>query len=217
MESSSSRRTRIRREPKRGRYDRESIYRVLDRGQIAHVAFSDQGQPYCIPTLYARVGEEVLIHGSSASRMVRVLSAGAPACLTVTILDGLVLARSAFEHSANYDSAVLFGRFHPIDGQEEKLAALEAFFERLLPGRWAEVRLPHRRELKATAVLALPIAEASVKTRTGPPDDDTSPDAELDVWAGVVPVRGAYGEPEPSPGLRAGVKMSPSVRRMFAA
>lgn len=209
-------RVRVRRVPKNARYDRESVQRVLDRGQIAHVSFVADRQPYCIPTLYARVGDEVLIHGSSASRMLKLLAAGAPACVTVTILDGWVLARSAFETSANYDSVVLFGSFRQISSDEEKLAALEAFMDRVLPGRWEEVRPPSRQELKGTAILAMTIAEASVKTRNRPPDDDDSPDAERDTWAGVIPVSHDYGLPEPSPGLRAGVALSPSVTRLLA-
>lgn len=209
-------RVRVRRIPKNARYDRESIHRVLDRGQIAHVSFVADGQPYCIPTLYARVGDEVLIHGSSASRMLKLLAAGVPACVTVTILDGWVLARSAFETSANYDSAVLLGSFRQVSSDQEKLAALEAFMNGVLPGRWDEVRPPSRQELKGTAILALPIGEASVKTRCGPPDDDDSPDAERDTWAGVIPVRYGYGPPDPSPGLRAGVALSPSVTRLLA-
>jgi nitroimidazol reductase NimA-like FMN-containing flavoprotein (pyridoxamine 5'-phosphate oxidase superfamily) len=208
-------RVRVRRVPKNARYDRESIHRVLDRGQIAHVSFVSDGQPYCIPTLYARVGDEVLIHGSSASRMLKLLGAGAPACVTVTILDGWVLARSAFETSANYDSVVLLGSFRQVGSDEEKLAALEAFMNGVLPGRWEEVRPPSRQELKGTAILALTIAEASVKTRSRPPDDDDSPDAERDTWAGVIPVTHDFGAPEPSPGLRAGVALSPSVRRLL--
>ncbi len=206
---------RVRRAPKRAWYDRASIARVLDRGHVAHVAFVENGFPYCIPTLYARVGDRLLIHGSSASRMVRALAAGAPACVTVTILDEFVLARSAFEHSANYDSAVLVGAFEQI-ADEEKLAVLAAFVEAVLPGRWDEVRHPSRKELKATAVLAMPIANAAVETRTGPPDDDSSPDAELDVWAGVVPIGHRIREPVGSPGLRAGIPVSPSVRRLIA-
>jgi nitroimidazol reductase NimA-like FMN-containing flavoprotein (pyridoxamine 5'-phosphate oxidase superfamily) len=208
-------RIRVRRVPRNARYDRESIHRVLDRGQIAHVSFVSGGQPYCIPTLYARVGDEVLIHGSSASRMLKLLAAGAPACVTVTILDGWVLARSAFETSANYDSVVLLGSFRQISSDQEKLAALEAFMNGVLPGRWEEVRAPSRQELKGTAILALTIAEASVKTRNRPPDDDDSPDAQRDTWAGVIPVRLDYGSPERSPGLRAGVAPSPSITRLL--
>src|SRR5688572_14255967 len=138
--------------------------------------------------LYARVGDRIYIHGSTASRAVRALGAGAPACVTVTVVDGLVLARSAFEHSANYDAVMAFGRFTPVEDDAERLLAFEAFTEKLLPGRWDEVRQPSPKELKATEILAMEIEEASVKTRGGPPDDDDSPDAELDTWAGVVPI-----------------------------
>jgi nitroimidazol reductase NimA-like FMN-containing flavoprotein (pyridoxamine 5'-phosphate oxidase superfamily) len=205
----------VRRVPKNARYDRESIHRVLDRGQIAHVSFVSGGQPFCIPTLYARVGNEVLIHGSSASRMLKLLAEGAPACVTVTILDGWVLARSAFETSANYDSVVLFGSFRQISSDEEKLAALKAFMNGVLPGRWEEVRPPSRQELKGTAILALDIVEASVKTRSRPPDDDDSSDAQRETWAGVIPIRNEYGPPEPSPGLRDGIALSPSITRLL--
>jgi nitroimidazol reductase NimA-like FMN-containing flavoprotein (pyridoxamine 5'-phosphate oxidase superfamily) len=208
-------RVRVRRVPKNARYDRESIHRVLDRGQIAHVSFVSGGQPFCIPTLYARVGNEVLIHGSSASRMLKLLAEGAPACVTVTILDGWVLARSAFETSANYDSVVLFGSFRQISSDEEKLAALKAFMNGVLPGRWEEVRPPSRQELKGTAILALDIVEASVKTRSRPPDDDDSSDAQRETWAGVIPIRNEYGPPEPSPGLRDGIALSPSITRLL--
>jgi nitroimidazol reductase NimA-like FMN-containing flavoprotein (pyridoxamine 5'-phosphate oxidase superfamily) len=162
------------------------------------------------------VEDEVLIHGSSASRMLRLLAAGAPACVTVSILDGWVLARSAFETSANYDSVMLLGSFRQITSEPDKLAALEAFMDGVLPGRWEETRKPSHQELKGTAIIALPITEASVKTRSGPPDDDDSPDAERDIWAGVIPLRSDYGPPEPSPGLRPGVALSPSVAGMLA-
>jgi nitroimidazol reductase NimA-like FMN-containing flavoprotein (pyridoxamine 5'-phosphate oxidase superfamily) len=210
-----SARSRIRRVPANARYDRESIYRVLDRGLVAHVSFYFQGQPYCVPTLYARVGDRVLIHGSTASRMIRVLATGAPACLTVTMLDGLVFARSAFETGANYDSVMLLGEFDQIGDEGDKLVALETFMEVVLPGRWSEARSPSRQELKATAILELTIDEASVKTKTGGPDDDESPDAQLDTWAGVVPVITSYGSPQPSPALRAGIPVAPSVRRLL--
>lgn len=216
MSAATPTRATVRRNPKRARYDQDSIYRVLDRGRVAYVGFCAERQPYCIPTLYARAGDEVLIHGSSASRMIRFLASGAPACLTVTILDGLVLARSAFEHSANYDSVVLLGRFRALSTEEQKLEALQAFMKIRLPGRWSEVRAPTGQELKATAVLALPICDASVKTRSGPPDDDESPDAARDVWAGVIPIVTGYGQPQPSPGLRPGTSISPSVEQLTA-
>jgi len=208
-----SARVRVRRIPKNASYDRASVNRVLDRGRVAHVSFNDEGQPYCIPTLFARVEDRVLIHGSSASRMVRLLSAGAPACLTVTLFDGWVLARSAFETGVNYESVTLLGCFRTI-GDTRKLAELEAFMEVVLPGRWSEVRAPSRQELKATAILELEIAEASVKAHDGPPDDDDSEDATLDVWAGNVPVSESTGSPVASPGLREGIPLDPSVRRL---
>ncbi len=204
-------RNRVRRVPKNARYDRQSVYRVLDRGLIAHVSFDHDGQPYCIPTLYARVGNRVLIHGSAASRMLRVLASGAPACLSVTMLDGLVLARSVFETGANYDSVMLLGRFRPITGDRQKLEALKSLVDAVLPGRWSEARPPTRQELKGTAILELEIDEASVKTKTGGPDDDDSPDAELDTWAGVLPIVTSYGPPEPSPVLRPEIPLAPSV------
>jgi nitroimidazol reductase NimA-like FMN-containing flavoprotein (pyridoxamine 5'-phosphate oxidase superfamily) len=210
-------RTRIRRHPERARYDRDTLYDVLDAAGVAHVAFVDGGQPFCIPMLHARVDDAVYIHGSAASRALRVLAGGAAAALTVTVLDGLVLARSAFQHSANYRSAIVLGRFERVDDDSERWAAYAAFTDKLLPGRWDEVRPPSRKELKATAILRLPIVEASVKMRVGPPSDDDSPDAERDTWAGVLPVESSYGSPRPSPGLREGVELSPSVTRLLAS
>jgi hypothetical protein len=209
-----SSRVRVRRLPELGRYERATIEAALDRGMMAHVAFADGDQPYCIPMLYARSGPVVYIHGSTGSRAVRTLAAGVPACLTVTRLDGIVLARSVFEHSANYESVVVLGRFRTVEDPAERLAAFEAFTEKLLPGRWAEARPPNRKELSATIILALPIEEASVKESSGGPDDDGTEDAELDVWAGELPLRTAYGAPEPSPGLRAGIPVPDSVTRL---
>jgi nitroimidazol reductase NimA-like FMN-containing flavoprotein (pyridoxamine 5'-phosphate oxidase superfamily) len=208
-------RIRVRRGPHKGRYDRTAIAAALDGGLVAHVAFVDGDQPCCIPMLYARIGDRILVHGSTASRAMRTLAGGAPACLTVTTVRGLVLARSAFEHSANYESVVAFGRFDVVEDPVERLAAFEAFTEKLLPGRWSEVRQPNRKELKATLILSLPIDQASAKIRTGPPDDDDSEDAALDTWAGVVPISTAFGAPEPSPGLRAGIEPGASVRRLL--
>jgi uncharacterized protein len=215
--AAASERVRVRRQPKKARYDRDSIHGVLDRGLFCHLAFVHDGHPFCIPTLHARVGDEVLVHGSSASRTLRALAAGAEACLTVTVMRGLVLARSAFEHSANYDSVLLLGRFRLVEDEAERLAGFAAFTNKLIPGRWDEVRQPSRKELKATTILAMSIEEASVKTRSGPPDDDDSPDAAIDTWAGVVPIVTAFGEPEPSPGLRPGIGLTPSVRRLGTA
>jgi hypothetical protein len=208
-------RVRVRRGPHKGRYDRDSVERVLDRGLLAHVAFVDGDDAVCIPMLYARVGDQVYIHGSTKSRAIRALAAGAPACVTVTVVHGLVLARSAFEHSANYESAMAFGTFALVEDPEERMRAFEAFTEKLLPGRWNEVRQPNATELKATEILAMEIGDASAKVRSGPPDDDDSADAERDTWAGVVPIVTSYGPAEPSPGLRPGVPLSDSVRRLL--
>jgi nitroimidazol reductase NimA-like FMN-containing flavoprotein (pyridoxamine 5'-phosphate oxidase superfamily) len=208
-------RVRVRRNPTRGHYDRASIDDVLGRGLLAHVAFFDGRDPCCIPMLYAHFGDRIYIHGSTASRAIRALADGAAACVTVTIVHGLVLARSAYEHSANYEAVMAFGAFELIDDEAERLAAFEAFTERLLPGRWEEARQPNSQELKATAILAMEIDEASAKIRTGPPDDDESPDAERNVWAGVVPIVSSFGTPVPSPGLRPGIPLSPSVRELL--
>jgi uncharacterized protein len=207
-------RSRIRRSPRKARYEREFIHSVLDRGLFAHVAFVEGGHPFCIPMLHARIGDRLYIHGSTASRLVRTLAAGADACVTVTTLRGLVLARSAFEHSANFDSAVLLGRFRLIEDPGERQSALEAFTNKLIPGRWDEVRHPNRKELKATQILAMPIDEASAKTRSGGPDDDDSPDAALDTWAGEIPIDTSFGEPVAAPGLRPGIPLADSVRRL---
>jgi nitroimidazol reductase NimA-like FMN-containing flavoprotein (pyridoxamine 5'-phosphate oxidase superfamily) len=205
-------RIRIRRNPKKGRYERATVESILDRGLVAHVAFVDDGEPVCIPMLYARVGGRLYIHGSRASRAMRLLAAGSHACMTVTLMQGLVLARSAFEHSANYESVVAFGRFEPIDDVDERLAALAAFTDKLLPGRFGEVRSPNAKEMKATMVLAMPIDQVSAKVRHGPPDDDDSEDAALDVWAGEVPIVTAFGEPVPSPGLRPDIPLPAGLR-----
>ncbi len=215
MSEGPSDRVRVRRGPKKARYDWASIAAVLDDGLVGHIAFVEADDLYCIPMLYARIGEELFIHGSSASRAVRTLAAGVPACLTVTIVHGLVLARSAFEHSANYESVVAFGRFRALEEGEERLRALEAFTNKLIPGRWSEVRRPNTAELKATAILALTIEEASLKRRSGPPDDDDSADAASPIWAGVVPISTSFATPVPAPGLRPGVPLAASVGRLL--
>ena len=214
---SPSERVRVRRQPTRGRYHAEAVHAVLDAGLVAHVSFVDAGQPYCIPLLQARIGDAVYIHGSTASRAMRGLAASAPACLTVTLLDGLILARSAFEHSANYRAAVVVGAFRCVSDADERQAAFAAFTNKIIPGRFDEVRPPNRKELKATLILALPLVEASVKLRTGPPTDDDSPDAAIDTWAGVLPLHTAFGTPEPSPGLRANIPLASSAQRLLAA
>ena len=207
-------RVRVRRGAELGRYDGVTVEAALDRGLMAHVAFVDDGVPYCIPMLYARAGDEIYIHGSTGSRAVRTLARGGPVCLTVTRLDGLVLARSVFEHTANYESVVVLGAFRVVEGAGERLAAFEAFTEKLLPRRWSEARAPSRKELSATVILAMPLQEASVKARTGGPDDDDSADAELDIWAGVVPITASFGRPEASPGLRPGITLPASVQSL---
>jgi uncharacterized protein len=196
-------RTRVRREPERGAYDRATIEAILDEGLVCHLGFVCDGQPYVIPTLYGRAGNGVYVHGSSASRMLRTLRGGVHACLTVTLIDGVVLARSIFNHSINYRSVVVLGRAVEVDDVDEKARALEAFSARLLPGRWAEVRPPTPIELKATSILRMPLDEASAKVRTGPPRDD-EPDYDWPVWAGVIPLALAAGDPQPAPRLQPG-------------
>lgn len=208
-----STRTRIRRLPENARYDRATIDAILDEALVAHLGFVHEGQPFVIPTLHARVGDLVYVHGSAASRTLRTLAGGIPACLTVTLLDGLVLARSVFEHTVNYRSVVVVGTASPVAAPDEKLRALEAFSEQALPGRWEDARKPTTRELRATAVLSLPLDEASAKVRSRPPDDGESPDAELDVWAGVLPLVLRALEPVPDPLLRPGIPLPAYVRR----
>ncbi|MFZ1153746.1 MAG: pyridoxamine 5'-phosphate oxidase family protein [Solirubrobacteraceae bacterium] len=207
----SSPRTRLQRMPARGDHDRQTIDAILDEALVAHVGFAVEGQPYVVPTLHARVGDSVYFHGSSASRTIRTLAAGASACLTVTLLDGLVLARSAVHHSVNYRSVVILGHATAIDDMSERMTAIEAFTERLIPGRWAEVRPPTAKELKAIQVLALPLTEASAKLRAGPPLDDEE-DYSLDAWAGVIPLQTLAGDPLADPRLTDGIALSPSVQ-----
>lgn len=196
-------RVRLRRKRERGRHDRATIDAILDEALLAHVAVVDEhGQPFVIPTLHARCGDVVYVHGSSASRTLRVLRTGAPICLTVSLLDGLVLARAVMHHSANYRSAMLLGTARAVESREEKLAALEAIVEHIVPGRWGEARQPTENELRATAVLALTIDEASAKVRSGPPTDDED-DYGLPVWAGVIPLASVAGAPQPDPRMPA--------------
>lgn len=189
-------RTTVKRLPARGHYDRETINAILDEGFICHVGFVVNDQPYVIPTGYARVDGHLYIHGSAASRMLRNLSAGISVCVTVTLVDGLVLARSAFHHSINYRSVVVLGKAELVTDAHEKDKALEALTEHFVPGRWADVRWPSELELKATTVLRLAIDEASAKIRTGDPKDDEE-DYAMDVWSGVLPLKLEAGEPIP--------------------
>jgi nitroimidazol reductase NimA-like FMN-containing flavoprotein (pyridoxamine 5'-phosphate oxidase superfamily) len=202
--------------PARADYDRATIDAILDEALVAHVGFAVEGQPYVIPTLHARVGDSVYFHGSSASRTIRALAAGAPVCLTVTLLDALVLARSAVHHSVNYRSVVVLGQAEAIEAPAEKLAAIEAFTERLISGRWDEVRPPTAKELKAIQVLALPLSEASAKVRSGPPVDDEE-DYALDTWAGVIPLDTVARTPTPDSRLADGIPLSPAAGEWAAS
>ena len=187
VDSLRTTRTEVHRLPLRGTYDRETVHAILDEGLICHVGFVSDGSPFVIPTGYGRDGDRLLIHGSAASRMLRALSMGAEACITVTLLDGLVLARSAFHHSMNYRSVVVLANGTLIDEPEAKMAALRVITERLVPGRWDGVRQPTPQEMKGTTVLSFPINEASAKVRVGPPKDDEE-DYALPIWAGVLPL-----------------------------
>jgi nitroimidazol reductase NimA-like FMN-containing flavoprotein (pyridoxamine 5'-phosphate oxidase superfamily) len=181
-------RNRIKRLPKRGHYDRQTIHGILDEALICHVAFVEKGQPYVIPTNFARVEDRIILHGAKASRLLKHVEAGHPVCIEATIVDGLVLARSVFHHSVNYRSVVVFGKGRLIKDEQEKLTALQAVTEHLIPGRWQEARLPNRKELNATSVVAIDIDEASAKVRVGPPIDEQE-DYSLLVWAGVLPLQ----------------------------
>jgi len=200
MDLSRTPRTTLKRLPKRGSHEREVIDRILDEGFICHVGFVVDGQPFVIPTGYARVEDRLIVHGSQASRMLRALGQGIDVCVTVTLIDGLVLARSAFHHSMNYRSVMVFGRARVIDDRAEKSQALFALSEHMIPGRWKDVREPNEAELQQTTVLSLPITEASAKIRTGPPLDDEG-DYDLPVWAGVIPLRMIADEPIQDPRL----------------
>ena len=192
--------TTLKRLPQRGAFERDTVNAILDAAFLCHVGFVVDGQPFVIPTSYARVGEQLFIHGSAASRMLRNLSEGIPVCVTVTLVDGLVLARSAFHHSINYRSVVVFGTAQLVTDEQAKFDALKAFTEHVIPGRWPEIREPNAQELKATTVLALPLQEASAKIRSGPPKDDDE-DMALPVWAGVLPLLTVTGDPIADPYL----------------
>lgn len=201
-----SERNQVRRLPERGQYDEAVVNSILDAHSLAHIGFSVEGQPFVIPTLFGRKGNKLYLHGSAASRMMRQLESGVPACVTVTLVDGLVLARSAFHHSMNYRSVVAFGTARKIEGDEAKSEALKVISDHLLAGRWAEVRAPKPQELKATTVLEFTMEEASAKMREGGPHDDEE-DYALPVWAGVLPVALKAGEPVPDERLKAGTAL----------
>ncbi len=210
---SPSPRTRLNRLRERARTDREELYAVLDAGLVCHlgvVVGGTDGTPVVLPTSYGRVGDTLYLHGSVANRSI-CAAAGKPVCVTVTHLDGVVLARSVFHHSVNYRSAVIFGTARLVTDDPERLRGLRAIVDQLAPGQWDNARPPNRKELAATAVLALPLAEASVKVRSGPPVDDPD-DHALSAWAGVLPVRMVFGEPAADPALAPGIAVPPHVR-----
>jgi uncharacterized protein len=210
-----TKRTTLKRLPKRAFYQRKIIYAILDEGFICHVGFVDKGHPVVIPTAYGRVAEMLYIHGSAASRMLRSLAGGIPVCVTVTLVDGLVLARSVFHHSMNYRSVVIFGTAILVSDKKEKLRALRSFSEHVLPGRWADVREPNKAELKQTLVLRIPLKEASAKIRSGAPVDEES-DYNLPVWAGELPLRIVPGTPIRDPRSEFEVPIPPYLNKIMA-
>lgn len=197
-------RARVRRLPERGAYDQKTIYSILDEGLICHVGVVVDGRPVVIPMAYARVGDKLVIHGFGGSRLMKALKNGADVCVEVTHIDALVLARSAFHHSMNYRSVIVFGQATTIEGNDAKNAAFREFFEHLMPGRWNDVRKPNAKELAQTAVIELSLAEASAKIRKGPPDDDDE-DYGLPIWAGLLPLTLEAGQPEDDPRLGEGI------------
>ncbi len=199
----------VKRIPKRGAYDKATIYAILDGQFLCHMSWEDQGQPYLIPTAFGRVDDTLYVHGSSKSRMLSMLADGRPLCLVVTHLDALVLARSVFHHSMNYRSAVIYGRAQIVEGGE-KMEALRVITEQIIPGRWDEARLPNEIEMKATTVLAIEIETASAKVRTGPPSDDAE-DYDLPIWAGILPVKQGYTDPIVDPDMKSSQPIAPSV------
>jgi len=203
-----SERTQVHRLPERGVYDRDVIDAILDEALICHVGYMDDGHPSVIPTIHARIGDTLYIHGSNASRTLRAARSGAEVCVEVTLVDGLVLARSAFHHSMNYRSVVVYGTARPVTDAEEKFAAQKALVDHVVHGRSDDARMPNDRELNQTTILAIGLDEASAKVRTGPPKDEPE-DYELAVWAGVVPLRMQPGAPDPDPRLPAGVEPPP--------
>jgi nitroimidazol reductase NimA-like FMN-containing flavoprotein (pyridoxamine 5'-phosphate oxidase superfamily) len=210
---SASERTRLRRHAERGKTEHADLLEVLDAGMICHLGVVMDGAPVVLPTAYGRMGDTLYLHGSSANRSLHAAD-GQQVCVTVTHVDGLVCARAVFSHSVNYRCAVVFGTARIVTDADERLAGLRAVTEQLIPGRWDAVRAPTRKELAATSVLAIPLAEASVKIRTGPPGDKPE-DLGLPVWAGVVPMAVSFGEPEPDPALRPGL-IAPEHIRMRA-
>jgi hypothetical protein len=204
----------VRRHAERGSYERTVIDAILDEALYCTVGFVDEGRPVVIPTIHVRVGDTVVLHGSPASRMLRILKTGAPCAIAVTLLDGLVLARSVFNHSMNYRSVVLFGSATPIEDPGRKLEAMQTFTEKVLPGRWGDARVPSEKEFKGTLMLGIPIDTASAKVRRGPPSDEPE-DLDLPVWAGVIPLSTIAGAPVAAPDLRPGIEYPEYLRRRF--
>jgi uncharacterized protein len=210
----STPRTRVKRFPKRGHYDRPTIDAILDEAILCHIGIAVGGQPYVIPSLHARVGNTLYLHGSSASRTLRTLAGGAPCCVTVTLVDGVVLARAVFDQSINYRAVVVLGTATLVDDPREKLMALEALSDQLVPGRWADTRPPTVKEMKATSILAMTLDEASAKIRTGPPGNALEDaDDYAATWTGVLPITQTVGTPIPAPDLADGVSLPPTLAR----
>lgn len=210
----SSDKTIVKRAPKRGFYDSETIYKILDNNFICQIAFVHNGYPVIIPTIYGREKDHIYIHGATVSRMLVELEKGFPISLNVTQTDGIVLARSAFHHSLNYQSVTVFGEAILVTNENERNNALKIISDQIIPNRWEEVRLPNDKEMKATKVIKIPITEASAKIRTGPPVDDKS-DYDLHIWAGVIPLKTIYGTPIPDSVLKEGIKTPKSVTNLF--
>jgi nitroimidazol reductase NimA-like FMN-containing flavoprotein (pyridoxamine 5'-phosphate oxidase superfamily) len=209
-------RNTVRRRAERGRYDHQTVHGILDAGYLCHLGFVVDGQPFVIPTLYGRRGNTLFVHGSAVSRMLRNLSEGIRACVTVTLADGIVLARSAFHHSMNYRSVTAFGTGTLVEDDEAKLTALKLISENVFPGRWDDVREPTKKELDVTTVIAIVIEEAAAKIREGDPKDDAR-DYELPVWAGVVPIVTSYGEPVADPKLAEGTDLPDYIKESLPA
>jgi nitroimidazol reductase NimA-like FMN-containing flavoprotein (pyridoxamine 5'-phosphate oxidase superfamily) len=212
LDFEQTRQNTVVRAPDRGAYDRATIYRIIDEALICHVGLVQEEQPFVIPTLHARWDDHILLHGATKSRLIRHVQAGNAICLTMTIVDGLVLAKSVFHHSINYRSVVLFGQGSLVESDQAKFDALRIFTEQIMPGRWQDARVPNEKELKATGVVSIPIDSASAKVRIGPPVDDDE-DLPLPVWAGVLPVKQQVGLPLNDPNLRTDIPLPDYVKR----
>lgn len=211
---SSSDKTKVKRAPKRGFYDRETIYKILDKDFICQIAFVHNGYPVIIPTIYGREKDHIYIHGATVSRMLVELEKGFQISVNVTQTNGIVLARSAFHHSLNYQSVTIFGMAELVTNDEERYNALKIISDQIIPDRWEEARLPNEKEMKATKILKIPITEASAKIRTGPPVDD-KPDYDLPIWAGVIPIKNIFEAPISDPLLKEGLPIPTSVNNLI--